>query len=203
MFLTGASGVVGSEMRPILIREGFDVSSIDIRAAGDVRFLDVRDGAQVNEFVQEAEPDIAIHLAAEIDVDRCEIEPDHAYRTNTLGTWNVALACQRCNIPMAYVSTAGVFDGMKSEPYTEFDSPNPVNVYGRSKLEGEKIVQRLLSKFFIVRAAWMIGGGPTKDTKFVGKIISQLKDGTKQLRAVNDKIGSLTYALDFSECISA
>jgi dTDP-4-dehydrorhamnose reductase len=102
-----------------------------------------------------------------------------------------------------YVSTAGVFDGMKIGAYTEFDAPNPVNVYGRSKLEGEKIVKDLLSKFFIVRAAWMIGGGPGKDRKFVAKIMQQIDAGAKKLKAVNDKTGSLTYAPDFCRCLAA
>lgn len=160
--------------------------------------MDVRDAQQVIATVSGQQPNLVIHLAAETDVDRCEVEVDHAYRTNTLGTWNIALACQREDIPMVYVSTAGVFDGRKSEPYIEFDHPNPVNVYGKSKLQGEELVRQLLSRYFVVRASWMIGGGPMKDRKFVGKIIKQLDAGAKELNAVTDKIGSLTYAPDFS-----
>ena len=105
--------------------------------------MDVSNYTQVDEIVSKTEPDIVLHLAAETDVDKCEREPDHAFLMNTIGTQNVALVCQKRNVTMAYISTTGVFYGDKSEPYTEFDPPNPINVYGRSKLEGEKIVQSL------------------------------------------------------------
>jgi len=102
---------------------------------------------------------------------------------------------------MVYISTIGVFYGDKLEPYTEFDTPNPINIYGRSKLEGEKIVQNLLKKYYIVRAGWMVGGGPKKDKKFIGKIIKQMNE-TNRLKAVNDKVGSPTYTVDFSRCLT-
>jgi dTDP-4-dehydrorhamnose reductase len=199
--VTGASGVVGTELCDVLRRNGYEVVRTDVNTSEGAVQLDVRDTSHVISLVTGEKPDFVIHLAAETDVDRCEVDVDHAYRTNALGTWNVALACQKQDILMVYVSTAGVFDGAKTESYTEFDEPNPVNVYGRSKLQGEKFVRQLLSKFFIVRASWMIGGGPKKDKKFVGKIIQQLDAGAKELKAVNDKIGSLTYAPDFSECL--
>ena len=197
--VTGAAGVVGTDLSEALARAHYKVLRTDLKHSEDVAYLDVRETSEVNAVVTRERPDLVIHLAAEIDVDRCEIEVDHAYRTNTLGTWNVALACQQQDIPMVYVSTAGIFDGTKSEPYNEFDHPNPVNVYGRTKLEGEKLVTQLLSRFFILRASWMIGGGPGKDTKFVGKIMKQLEAGARELYAVTDKIGSLTYSSDFSE----
>jgi dTDP-4-dehydrorhamnose reductase len=199
--VTGAAGVVGADLSEALARAHYRVLRTDFRRSEEVAYLDVRKTSEVNAAVTKECPDLVIHLAAEIDVDRCELDVDHAYRTNTLGTWNVALACQRQDIPMVYVSTAGVFDGTKGEPYNEFDHPNPVNFYGRTKLEGEKLVTQLLSRFFIVRASWMIGGGPVKDTKFVGKIMKQLEAGTRELNAVTDKIGSLTYSSDFSKCL--
>jgi dTDP-4-dehydrorhamnose reductase len=199
VLVTGAAGVVGTDLSQVLTTAGYQVLRTDISRSEGVAYLDVRDASEVIAVVSRERPGLIIHLAAETDVDRCEIDVDHAYRTNALGTWNVVLACQREDIPMVYVSTAGVFDGTKTEPYTEFDDPNPVNVYGRSKLQGEKFVRQLLSRFFIVRASWMIGGGPVKDKKFVGKIIKQLDAGAKELNAVTDKIGSLTYAPDFSK----
>jgi len=201
VLVTGAAGVLGTDLCECLVTGGFEVLRTDINCNELTAHLDVRDGSEVTAMVGRQRPDLVMHLAAETDVDRCELEVDHAYRTNALGTQNVALACQQQDVPMVYVSTAGVFDGRKPEPYTEFDNPNPVNVYGRSKLEGENFVRQLLSRFFIVRAAWMIGGGIPKDRKFVGKIMRQLSDGARQLNAVNDKIGSLTYSLDFSRCL--
>ena len=165
-----------------------------------IGYLDVRSHRQIEEIIEKTQPQMVMHLAAETDVDRCEIEPDHAFLTNTVGTQNVALVCQRKNIELVYISTIGVFYGDKFEPYTEFDNPNPINIYGQSKLEGEKIVQRLLQKYYIVRAGWMVGGGPRKDKKFIGKIIRQTKDA-KVLKAVSDKIGSPTYTYDFSKSL--
>jgi dTDP-4-dehydrorhamnose reductase len=202
ILLSGAAGMLGSALCPTLKKRRHEVFATDLAPATDeMKLLDVRNFKQVEAMVKDVKPDIFMHLAAETDVDRCELEPDHAYMTNTIGTQNVALACQRQGIVMVYISTIGVFYGDKIEPYTEFDTPNPINVYGQSKLEGEKIVQSLLNKYYIVRAGWMVGGGPARDKKFIGKIIRQL-DETKILRAVDDKIGSPTYTIDFSRCLS-
>ncbi len=169
---TGAAGMLGSALCPVLKRKNHEVLVTDLFPTNDgIECLDVRNFKQVEELVESAEPDIVLHLAAETDVDKCELEPDHAFKTNTLGTLNVSLICQKRNIEMVYISTIGVFYGDKLEPYTEFDNPRPINIYGQSKLEGEKIVQNLLSRYYIIRAGWMVGGGPKKDKKFIGKII--------------------------------
>jgi len=157
--------------------------------------LDVCDPTAVMKAVADAAPDLILHLAAATDVDRCEQEPDVAYRTNAMGTQNVALACLAHDVPLVYISTAGVFAGDKPEPYIEFDSPNPANIYGRSKLAGEQIVASLLRRYYIVRAGWMVGGGD-RDKKFVGKITRLIRDGHTQIQAVDDKWGSPTYAKD-------
>jgi dTDP-4-dehydrorhamnose reductase len=141
--------------------------------------------------------DAVLHLAAETDVDRCEREPGHAYRTNAIGTANVVRACRRVGATLVYISTGGVFDGEKEAPYTEDDAPRPLSVYAKSKLEGERIVQDHLDRAFVVRAGWMIGG-VEKDKKFVAKIIQQLTDGQRQILAVNDKIGSPTFTDDLA-----
>jgi dTDP-4-dehydrorhamnose reductase len=140
-----------------------------------------------------------MHLAAETDVDLCEAQPDHAYATNALGVKHIALACQATDTRLVYISTVGVFDGEKPDPYIEVDEPHPLNHYGRSKLAGEYYVQWFLHRFYIVRAGWMVGGG-AKDHKFVGKIIQQLNDGASTLYAVDDK-GTPTYAPDFARCL--
>ena len=199
---TGAGGMLGSALCPVLKQQNHEVLVTDLVPTNDgVEYLDVCNFKQVEKLVENNKPDIILHLAAETDVDKCEIEPDHAFKTNTLGTQNVTLVCQKHSIEMVYISTIGVFYGDKLEPYTEFDSPHPINIYGQSKLEGEKIVQNLLSKYYIVRAGWMVGGGPKKDKKFIGKIIRQIGE-TTMLKAVNDKIGSPTYTVDFSRCLA-
>jgi dTDP-4-dehydrorhamnose reductase len=161
--------------------------------------LDVRSADQVQAWLDGVEADLVIHLAAETDVDLCEAEPDHACATNAEGTRHVALACRTAGVPMAYVSTAGVFDGEKDEPYTEEDPAVPINMYGRSKLDGEHHVRSLLDHYYIVRAGWMVGGG-NRDHKFVAKIVSQLREGATTIYAVGDRWGTPTYAPDFARC---
>lgn len=187
LLVTGAGGMVGSYFPKVFKKDEMILTGIDD--------LDVRDPDAAFRFVEKENPDIVYHLAAETDVDKCEFEVNHAFLTNTIGTQNIALACQKYNKVMVYISTAGVFDGEKIDPYTEFDLPNPINVYGKTKLEGEIIVRGLLSRFYIVRAGWMIGGGANKDKKFVNKMI-RLSKTSKVLKAVDDKFGSPTYAYD-------
>lgn len=175
-------------------------TDIDVSYSG-CNFLDVRDFNSVWQYMStKFKPELVMHLAAESDVDKCEHDPDHAYRTNSLGTQNVALACKKLKIPMVYISTAGVFDGEKKEPYTEFDEPCPINVYGSSKLAGEKYVKELVDDYFIIRAGWMVGGG-YKDKKFVRKILNQIRNHATKIYAVTDKYGTPTYAPAFSRIV--
>ena len=118
-----------------------------------------------------------------------------------VGTLNLALACQAYDIEMVYVSTCGVFDGTNAEPYTEFDAPNPLTVYAKSKLEGEKAVAALLRRYYIVRAGWMFGGR-ARDKKFVGRI-AQMCQTQKEILAVSDKVGNPTYASDLLKTVRA
>jgi dTDP-4-dehydrorhamnose reductase len=163
--------------------------------------LDVRSRPDIAAAVAGYRPELLVHLAAETDVEVCDARPDHAWETNALGTKHVALAALEADVPLAYVSTAGVFDGEKVEPYVEYDAAFPINYYGRSKLEGERYVQTFLSRFYVVRAGWMVGGGP-KDHKFVAKMLEQINSGAKTLYAVGDKLGTPTYAPDFAACFA-
>jgi len=156
--------------------------------------LDVRDAIAVKRAVTDARPDVVLHLAAATDVDRCEQEPEWAEWTNVVATQHVVRACEPAAIPLVYVSTAAVFPGGRAEPYTETDTPAPLNVYARSKHAGEKIVAAL-PRHYIVRAGWMFGG-VGRDVKFVGKIARLIQQGQTRLEAVDDLIGSPTYALD-------
>lgn len=192
MFLvTGAAGMVGSYFERLRSEfpEPLELTDIDD--------LDVRDWPAVRDRVCSGRYSVVIHLAAETDVDRCEVEADHAYRTNAWGTHNVALACQQADLPMVYTSTAGVFGGDGAlGPFTEYDAPAPANAYGATKLAGERIVTSLLTRYWIVRPGWMMGGGP-KDHKFVAKIVAQVRAG-KDIDAVDDKIGSPTFGHDLT-----
>ena len=166
----------------------------------DIVYLDVSKFDTVLECINRHVPDFIFHFAAETNVDLCEQRPDHAYRINTIGTENVALAASKHNLPLLYISTGAVFRGDSPDPYTELDDPDPLNVYAKSKYEGEKIVKSTLSQHFILRAGWMIGGLEL-DKKFVFKILGQLKEKKKEILAVNDKFGSPTFTFDFAKNI--
>jgi dTDP-4-dehydrorhamnose reductase len=206
--------MLGSALVPALAAAGHDVQPTDIELANprpwslvapgvpEMKKLDVRSRDDIASAVAAHRPEFIVHLAAETDVEICDQRPDHAWQTNALGTKHVALAALEANVPLAYVSTAGVFDGKKAEPYVEYDAAYPINYYGRSKLEGERYVQTFLSRFYVVRAGWMVGGGP-KDHKFVAKMLEQINAGAKTLYAVGDKLGTPTYAPDFARCFTA
>lgn len=191
--MTGAKGMLGMDLCKVLQSQGAEVC-ITNSAEMDVRLPQI-----VRQVFSEFSPELVFHLAALTDVDKCQQSQTETYRTNTVGTQNVALACQADDIPLVYLSTISVFDGTKAEPYTEFDSPNPLSWYSRSKYEGEKIVQQLLRRFYIVRAGWMFGGGVV-DKKFVAKMI-ELAQTRPELKVVNDKFGSPTYTYDLSQAL--
>jgi dTDP-4-dehydrorhamnose reductase len=200
ILVTGANGMLGTALCPELKRLNHTVWGIDLNdEALEGEKIDITDFNQLRQYVDHVQPDAIFHLAAETDVDLCEKKPDHAYKVNTLGTENVVLICQTYNLLMIYISTAGVFNGQKPDPYTEFDQPDPANIYGKTKLEGEGIVQNLLNKYFIIRAGWMIGGGK-KDKKFVAKIVNLLKQ-QNEIKIVSDKLGSPTFTEDLSQNI--
>lgn len=190
LVVTGAKGMLGTDLCRSLEAAGHEFLATDIEE------MDVRDRELVQQTIEDFRPDWVLHLAALTDVDGCEREPDEAFRTNTIGTQNVALACQAAGAGMIYVSTISVFDGHKCEPYTEFDTPNPQSWYSRSKYQGELIVEKLLERYYIVRAGWMFGGGP-EDKKFVAKIM-ELASNRSLLTIVDDKFGSPTYTRDIA-----
>ncbi len=197
ILVTGAGGMLGSAVIPALQSCGHDVVATDL--AFKYAKLDVRSQRDVEWWMKEIRPDIVAHLAAETSLEVCETDPDHAWLTNAIGTRNIALACRRTETAIAYISSAGVFDGTKDEAYTEFDTPNPINVYGASKYEGEKIIRQLVPNAYIIRAGWMMGGWNGKDHKFVHHMMSQIEAGEPTLYAVDDKFGSPTYAPDFAD----
>jgi dTDP-4-dehydrorhamnose reductase len=192
VLVTGAKGMLGSDLCPAF-SERHTLVEVDIEE------MDVRDMEQVLRWCKDVEPDLIVHLAAATDVDECERNPDLAYSTNAIGTRNIALACQQTGATLVYISTLSVFDGTKCEPYTEFDTPNPLSHYSRAKYAGEQMVRNLLNKYYIVRAGWMFGGY-AKDIKFVAKIISLAKS-RPVLTIVNDKFGTPTYTADLARGI--
>ena len=142
-------------------------------------------------------PEVVIQAAAMTDVDGCERNPDEAYRINALGAQHVAQACAELNAAFVYVSTDYVFDGAKHAPYDEDDAPNPLSVYGRTKLHGEEFA-RLTPRHYIARTSWVYARGRKN---FVNRVI-QLADERPRLNMVTTEIGSPTYASDLAAAIA-
>ena len=179
---TGADSMIGSY--------------VDFGTRAGRATLDVLNAAMVMRFVMELRPSAIIHLAAATDTARCESDPAYAFALNAGGTLNVACAARAVGARMVYVSTSRVFSGDKVGPYTESDIPAPSTVYGQSKLLGETITASVVPEHLIVRTCWVFGGGPTRDTKFYGSVLMQLKSGVKEIVALNDGYGSPTYGAD-------
>ncbi|MEV4625704.1 NAD(P)-dependent oxidoreductase [Micromonospora sp. NPDC049523] len=200
VLVTGAGGMLGSAVVPQFREAGHQVVASDIKSGWTP--LDVTDPAAFRRTVESVAPDAIMHLAARTSLEDCERDPASAAEVNAAGTRIAAELAGANDIPIVYVSTAGVFDGANPMPYEETDPANPVNVYGRTKLLGEEHIIRRCTKFFILRAGWMIGGGAL-DHKFVGQLCRQLADGRRTLHAVGDKFGSPTYTVDFAHCMLA
>ncbi len=191
ILLTGHKGQLGRTLVPLLAQHqvvGFDLPSHDIT-----------DRAEVFSLVHDFRPDLILHPAALTNVEGCARDPAAAYRVNGMGTQNVALAAAEVGAELLTVSTNEVFDGRATEPYHEWAQRNPINAYGRSKLAGEWYTQQLLTRFYIVRTAWLYAPG---GRNFPHRII-QLADERGALQVVTDEVGNPTYVADLAQAIVA
>ena len=180
-------------------RSDFDLkcSDIDVNEKW-LSFLDFRDFNAYKKDVEDFNPDYLFHIGAYTNLEFCEKNIDDTYNTNTLSVENAVIIANNLNIPILYISTAGIFDG-KKELYDDWDLPNPLGIYARSKYMGERYVCENADRYLVCRAGWMMGSGPKKDKKFINKLMKQLKDGTKELYIVDDKDGTPTYTHDFAK----
>lgn len=160
-------------------------------------FLDFREYDKYRADVESFKPDYLFHLGAYTSLEYCEDHPDDTYVTNTIAVENAAHIANSLNIPLLYISTAGIFDG-EQDLYDDWDVPNPLGHYARSKYMGEKYVAQNCTRHLVCRAGWMMGSGPKKDKKFIQKIMAQIKAGKKELHVVDDKLGTPTYTHDFA-----
>ncbi len=190
IFITGIHGQLGSD----LARRASLTHQV---SGGDLPDFDITRADQVRAVMAEVRPELVIHCAAMTDVDGAARRPDLAYRVNGLGTQNVALACAGAATPLLYVSSNEVFDGAQAEPYREFDATHPINAYGYSKLAGERFIQQLLNRFYLVRTSWLTGAG---GRNFVHRI-QQLADERNSLRLVTDEVACPTFVPDLSTAI--
>jgi len=200
VFVTGAGGMLGEAIYEIFSeRTSFMATDIDLNEPW-LDYADVRDYESLHQIISSYQPDLLINLAALTSLEYCELNPEEAWSTNALGQENMALIANQMDIPVVYISTAGIFDGNKAY-YNDFDQPSPLSIYGKSKYYGELYTLRSAKKHFIFRAGWMMGGGIKKDKKFINKIFRQIQEGKKELFIVDDKLGTPTYTKSFAEGI--
>jgi dTDP-4-dehydrorhamnose reductase len=197
IYIAGCGGMLGAAFYKEF-GDRYQLMSTDIDVNEKwLTFCDFRDFAAYREQVYKYQPEYLFHLGAYTDLEYCETHVDDTYMTNTTGVENAVYIANDLKIPLLYISTAGIFDGTKAT-YDDWDVPNPLGHYARSKYAGELFVKENCHKYLICRAGWMMGGGPRKDKKFVQKIMRQLKDGKKELYVVTDKLGTPTYTHDFA-----
>ncbi len=200
VLITGAGGMLGKAVYEKAIEKyGKDfVTATDIDLNEEwLSMLDVRDIKAYENAFETWKPTIVFHLAAHTDLEYCEKNSTDAWATNALGAENAAILARKHDALLIYISTAGIFDGKKDE-YADFDTPSPLGYYAKSKFHGEKFVEQHLSRYYIFRAGWMMGGGVQKDKKFINKIYKQIKAGAQELFVVEDKLGTPTYTVDFA-----
>ena len=198
IYMAGCGGMLGEAFYQVF-NKNYDLKCTDIDVNEKwLSRLDFRDYHQYKKEVQEFQPSYLFHLGAHTDLEYCEDYPDEAYMTNTIAVENAVHIANELAIPILYISTAGIFDGRK-DAYDDWDQPNPLGHYARSKYAGEVFVQTNSHRYLICRAGWMMGGGPEKDKKFIQKIMNQLKGGCRELFIVNDKLGTPTYTHDFAK----
>jgi dTDP-4-dehydrorhamnose reductase len=195
-YIAGCGGMLGEAAYRIL-SESMEIKASDINVRESwLEFADVRDLKQISNNITEFDPDIILNLAARTDLEYCEKNSDEAWATNALGAENIGVVANQLNVPLVYISTAGIFDG-EQDVYSDYDLPNPLSIYAKSKYYGERFVLERVPKCYVLRAGWMMGGGPALDKKFVNKIFKQINSGSKELYVVDDKLGTPTFTDDF------
>lgn len=198
ILIIGSNGLLGKALCETL-KGKFKVFGLGSSGKTRARYVkcDIRLRKKlVTEFLR-LKPDIIVHAAAISDVDYCEKNPRKARAVNSLGTRNVSYAAKKSGSFLIYISTDYVFNGRKKRPYREIDRVFPINIYGKTKLEGEEFVRRILDKYLIIRTSWIFG--PGRDN-FVTEII-QVANKTKEIKIVADKFGSPTYSRDLASAI--
>ena len=197
IYMAGVGGMLGEAFYEQFKNE-YELLCSDIDDNEDwLVKLDFRNEEKYIKAVTDFNPDFLFHIGAYTDLEYCELHEKDTYDTNTKSVEYAVKIANNLNIPLLYISTAGIFDGEK-DVYDESDQPKPLGHYGKSKYLGEVYVQENSKDYIICRAGWMMGAGAKKDKKFIQKLIRQITDGVRMLHIVNDKLGTPTYTHDFA-----
>ena len=201
IYIAGSGGMLGDAFYKVFSKDNIlRCTDKDVNE----EWLSYLDFCEANEYKKDVElfkPDYLFHLGAITSLEYCELNPDEAYLTNTIAVENAVHIANTLDIPLLYISTAGIFDG-KKDLYDDWDTPAPLGHYARSKFLAESFVEKNSKRHLICRAGWMMGGGPSKDKKFIQLLMKQIKDGNKELNIVNDKFGTPTYTIDFANNVN-
>jgi len=162
--------------------------------ATDRSTLDLADVDAIRRVVREVKPEVVVNAAAYTAVDRAESETELAMRINGVAPGVLAEAAKRLGALLVHYSTDYVFDGTKESPYVESDAPNPINVYGESKLAGERAIESLMSRYLIIRTSWVYGA---RGSNFLRTMLRLAKE-RPELRVVDDQFGAPTWARDIA-----
>lgn len=187
IWIVGANGQLGRAVFNLLDSRRIEILSTDI---DDVDITNLSDTLSFSDFNH---PDAIINCAAFTNIDECEKNTKDAYKVNTLGARNLSVCARKIGARFVHISTEHVFDGLKGEPYNEFDTPNPISIYGKSSLEGENFVRQLVPKYFIIRTGWLYGEGKN----FVNKVLHS----KNSIKIVNDQISTPTSARELAKFI--
>lgn len=191
ILVCGAGGQLGTALSR-LDWPGADIRSVD-RAQ-----LDLRDARTVSAALESFRPDYVINAAAYTDVERAEREPEAAFEVNASAAGELARQCRKVGARLIHVSTDYVFDGRSARPYRPEDPPNPINVYGKSKLEGEqRVMEESGGQALILRTAWVYS---SIGRNFVLKILDRIRQGS-ELRVVTDQVGTPTWTASIADAI--
>ena len=192
VLILGAQGMLGHDLLEVFSKE-YDVTGLDIDD------LDITRQGSTRKTIKELSPDVVINAAGYTDVDGCEKKINKAFAVNGQGTKNVAKGCRDNGSKLIYFSTDYIFDGAKGSPYREDDPPNPLSIYGESKLMGERYIEEILDDYLIVRTQWLYG---MHGRNFVETILA-LAEERDRIEVVHDQEGSPTYTADLSRAIAA
>lgn len=191
VFVTGVKGQLGFDVANELEKRGHEAIGVDIQE------MDITDAKSVDRVIKTAAPDAVIHCAAYTAVDAAEDNLELCRKVNAGGTENIAKVCRELDIKMMYISTDYVFNGQGTRPWEPDDKREPLNVYGQTKYEGELAVEENLTKYFIVRIAWVFG---VNGKNFI-KTMLNLGQTHDKLTVVADQIGSPTYTYDLARLL--
>ncbi|MBB6215725.1 dTDP-4-dehydrorhamnose reductase [Anaerosolibacter carboniphilus] len=200
VLITGGNGQLGSMLMQLLAEKQCILGEIDAIykdcavACTNKTTLDITNLWDIKNCFMKFKPHVVINTAAYTHVDHCESNIDLCFKANSLGPRNLAIACEEIQAKLIHISTDYVFDGKSNIPYREFDLPNPINIYGKSKALGEEYVKQFCSRYFIIRTSWLYG---YEGKNFVKTVVKAAKE-KKLLHVVADQIGTPTNVEDLA-----